>query len=132
MAKCCYYQFFPRATALVLVMSGLLYAVHWFLYASIASILPDEYERPSGYVHVVFWVLLPVTGWVAESWLGRYRAIVVGLILSFALILTLQAVFVMLQFEWTQIPAITIVFHGFTDRHIWYWQLLYYYATFRS
>ena len=54
----------------MLVMSGLLYAVHWFLYAAIASILPDEYERPSDYAHVVSWVLLPVTGWIAESWLG--------------------------------------------------------------
>ena len=93
-------------------MSGLLYAVHWFLYASIALILPDEYERLSDYAHVVFWVLLPVTGWIAESWLGRYRAIVVGLILSLVTVLTAQAGFVMLQFEWTPIPAFTLLVIG--------------------
>ena len=27
-------------------------------------------------------VLLPVIGWVAESWLGRYQAIIIGLIMS--------------------------------------------------
>ena len=41
-----------------------------------------------------------MTGWVAESWLGRYRAIAVGLVLSLIIILTLQAAFVMLQFDW--------------------------------
>ena len=106
MAKCCYYQFFSRGTALVLLMSGLLYAIHWFLYAAISLILPDELKRPLDYAHVVSWVLLPVTGWVAESWLGRYRAIVIGLVLSVVTILTTQIAFVMLQFEWTPIPAV--------------------------
>ena len=64
------------------------------------------------YVHVALWVLLPVTGWVAESWLGRYRAIVVGLVLSLATTLTLQAAFVMLQFDWTPIPAFVLIVVG--------------------
>ena len=92
----------------MLVMSGLLYAVHWFLYASIALIVPDEFKRPSDYAHVVSWVLLPVTGWIAESWLGRYRAIVAGLVLSLVTILTTQIAFVMLQFNCTPIPIIVI------------------------
>ena len=96
----------------MLVMSGLLYAVHWFLYAAITLIVPDEFKRPSDYAHVVSWVLLPVTGWIAESWLGRYRAIVVGLVLSLVFILTTQAGFVMLQSEWTTIAAIILLFTG--------------------
>ena len=112
MAKCCYYQFFPRATALVLVMSGLLYAAHWFLYAAIGLSVPEKFGRALEYTHVVSWILLPVTSWVAESWLGRYRAIVVGLVLSAVTILTTQIAFVMLQFDWTPIPVFALIAVG--------------------
>ena len=107
---CC--RFFPRGTTLVLLMSGLLYAVHWFLYAAIAFSLPDNLKLVLDYVHIILWILLPVTGWVAESWLGRYRAIVVGMVLSLATTLTLQAAFVMLQFDRTVIPAFGLVVVG--------------------
>ena len=43
-------------------------------------------------------MLLPVTGWVAESWLGRYRAIAIRLIMSMIYILVMQAVFMALKF----------------------------------
>ena len=96
----------------MLLMSGLLYAVHWFLYAAIAFSLPDNLKLVLDYVHIILWILLPVTGWVAESWLGRYRAIVVGMVLSLATTLTLQAAFVMLQFDRTVIPAFGLVVVG--------------------
>ena len=96
----------------MLLMSGLLYAVHWFLYAAIALSLPKKFERALEYAHVASWILLPVTGWIAESWLGRYRAIVVGLVLSLVTILTTQAVFVMLQFDWTPIPVFALIAGG--------------------
>ena len=85
----------------MLLMNGLLNAAHWLMYLAIAFSLPDNLKFVLEYVHVALWVLLPVTGWVAESWLGRYRAIVVGMVLSLATTLTLQAAFVMLQFDWT-------------------------------
>ena len=88
-------------------MSGLLYAAHWFLFSVVAFSLPHWFEIE--YVHVVLWVLLPVTGWVAESWLGRYRAIVVGLVLSLATTLTIQAAFVMLQLDLTPIPVFILI-----------------------
>ena len=92
----------------MLVMSGLMHVTHWFLYSSITLSLPDHFKEVLDYIHVALWVLLPVTGWIAESWLGRYRAIVVGLVLSSITSLTLQTVFVMLQFDWTPIPARTL------------------------
>ena len=96
----------------MLVMSGLLYAVHWFLYAAIANTLAENFKLVFKYVYFSLWVLLPVTGWVAESWLGRYQAIVVGLVLSFVTVLTAQAGFVMLQFDWTPILAFILIVVG--------------------
>ena len=93
-------------------MSGLLYATHWFLYSAVAFSFSDNIKLALDYVHVALFVLLPVTGWVAESWLGRYRAIAVGLVLSLITILTLQAAFVMLQFDWTPIPAFVLTVVG--------------------
>ena len=66
----------------MLLMSGLLYVTHWFLYSATFLSLPDDLKLAFSYVHVALFILLPVTGWVAESWLGRYRAIAVGLVLS--------------------------------------------------
>ena len=96
----------------MLLMSGLLYGAHWFLYSAIAFSLPDNLKLVLDYVHIILWILLPVTGWVAESWLGRYRAIVVGLVLSLVTILTAQASFTMLQFDWTPIPAFVLIVVG--------------------
>ena len=93
----------------MLLMGGLLNAAYWLFYLAIALSIPDNLKFILKYVLVTLWVLLPVTGWVAESWLGRYRAIAVGLFLSSVAILTVQAAFVMLQFDWTPIPAIVFI-----------------------
>ena len=106
---CC---FFSRGTTLVLFMSGLLYLAHWLVFPAIALSLPDNLKIALEYVHIALWILLPVTGWVAESWLGRYRAIAVGLVLSLVTILTLQVAFVILHFDWTPIPAFLLIVVG--------------------
>ena len=64
------------------------------------------------YIDLFLFVFLPVTGWVAESWLGRYRAIVVGLVLCLFTFLTAQVALVMLQFDWSLIPALVLIAVG--------------------
>ena len=86
----------------MLLMSGLLYAVQRLEFAAIFVSLPDNFNIAVKDILIALYVLLPVTGWVAETRLGRYRAIIVGLVLSSVTVLTLQAAFVMLQFDWTQ------------------------------
>ena len=100
---CC--QFFPRGTTLVLVMSGLLYVTSGFLFFGIVANQTERLKVAFDYIVDFLFVLLPVTGWVAESWLGRYRAIVVGLVLSLVTFSNAQVAFVMLQFDWGVIPA---------------------------
>ena len=54
----------------------------------------------------VLFFLLPVIG---DSLLGRYRAIIAGILLLTAAFLTYFSAFVMSQFNWTQIPAIIMM-----------------------
>ena len=96
----------------MLLMSGLLFATNKFLYSDISLSLPDNIKLAFEYASFALWVLLPVTGWVAESWLGRYRAIVVGMVLSLVTILTVQVAFIMLQFDRALIPAFVLIAVG--------------------
>ena len=97
-----------RGAILVLASSTLLQAVHRFVYDSIKLSLPDYLRVGFDCAHYALWVLLPVTGWVGESWLGRYRAIVVGLIICTITLLLFQVAFIMLNIEWTPIPAFVL------------------------
>ena len=103
-----YCQPFPRSTLLVLVMSGLMYAVRGFVFYAIEFSLKGTHRTILDCTYYAFFVLLPLTGWVAESWLGRYWAILVGLILSAVTVALLQVVIVMLQLDWTPVPALVL------------------------
>ena len=91
---CC--RSFSRGTLLVLVMSCLLFGVHWFVYWSIEFRVAGTYKVILDCAHYALYVFLPVTGWVAESRLGRYRAIFIGLIMSTLTVLLMQVAFMTL------------------------------------
>ena len=61
------------------------------------------------YIWSAVWVLLPVAGWMGDSYLGRYRAITAGVILTMLSFLILLCATVMLQFNWTPIPAFVML-----------------------
>ena len=63
------------------------------------------------YIWSALWVLLPVAGWMGDSYLGRYRAITAGVILTMLsfLILLSATVMLQLQFNWTPIPAFVML-----------------------
>ena len=111
--KHCRWRQFSRGTLLVLVMSSLLYTVHWFCYSAIYLELETNLQFGIHCLHTGLWIVLPLTGWIAESWLGRYRAIIMGLLLSVITNLTSQVAFVLLQFNWSQIPAFAFAVTSF-------------------
>ena len=55
------------------------------------------------------WVLLPVAGWVGDYLLGRYRAIIVGFLLLTVALVNFGGAFIMMQFDWTSIPAVIML-----------------------
>ena len=48
-------------------------------------------------------------GCCCQSWLGRYRAIVAGVLIITAALLTFQASFVIFNFYWMLIPGFVII-----------------------
>ena len=50
-----------------------------------------------------------VFGWIAESWIGRYKAIVVGLLMSSVTVIVTLFAFIMLTFGWTPVPVIYLL-----------------------
>ena len=60
------------------------------------------------YVYAALTVLLLVAGWISDSLLGRYRAIVAGSFLTMVTCLAMIISFVMLQFDWT-LPAFVLM-----------------------
>ena len=110
MAKCC--QPFPRGLLLLLAWNVLLAFYNEFMinvsFKLLSTSLSTELRDWLLPFSVLF-VLLPVVGWVGDSLLGRYRVIIAGFFSLNAVFLTFLSAFVMLQFNWTQIPTIIML-----------------------
>ena len=103
-----YCRAFSRGTILVLIWGSLLHAVLTFVYNAAQAHLPVHFQYIFNCTMFIFALFFPVTGWIAESWLGRYRTIILGLLLTTASVLTVQVAFVMSLFDWTPVPSFAL------------------------
>ena len=111
MTKCC--QPFPRGLLLLLAWNMLMSSSNEFTLSAsfklLSTSLSTELQKAWFIPFSVLFVLLPVVGWVGDSLLGRYRAIIFGILLLIAAFLTYFSAFVMLQFNWTQILTVIML-----------------------
>ena len=97
------------------VSKGVLLLIIWTLLLSATAgfiITALQFLHKQHYIFIMYsglWVLLPVAGWMGDSIFGRYRAIVVGVFATMLSFLILLCATVMLQFNWTPIPAIALL-----------------------
>ena len=69
----------------------------------------DLYNSIILHVYAALLIFLPVTGWISDSLLGRYRAINASSFLTVVACLAMILSFVMLQFDWT-LPALVLMY----------------------
>ena len=128
------YQSFSRGTLLVLLMSGLVYAVHWLVYSSIALSLPENFRFLLDCAHPAFYVLLPVTGWVAESMARKISSYCYRIVIHYSSCIILScfvshaAVSMVFQFVY----CIHTGWYFVGSWYSWHWDLLHYYAAIHS
>ena len=107
--KCKCFKSVSNGIVLLLVWSILLSAAGGFILIVTQQLFLNNKQE---YINILWsglWVLLPVAGWMGDSFLGRYRAIIVGVFLAIPSFLILLCATVMLQFNWTPIPAIALL-----------------------
>ena len=107
--KCC--KPFSRGTTLLLVWSALIGFSFWNVRVNVILLLPFPNQELNSFLskaYTALLALLPVTGWISDSLLGRYRAITIGSFLLAVAYLVILISFVMLQFDWT-IPAFVVM-----------------------
>ena len=108
----------PKCQSFMPVSKGILLLLVWsiLLNATIAFIIITFEMLSLGnnlqYIFITWsalCVMLPIAGWMGDSFFGRYRAIVVGVFATMLSFLILLCATVMLQFNWTPIPAIALL-----------------------
>ena len=104
--KCKYFEPVSRVTLLLIIWNLLLSTACGFIVAVVQFLKGPEYTLM---MLPALCVLLPVAGWVGDSYLGRYRAIIIGISASLLSFLILLCVTVMLQFNWTQTPGFVLL-----------------------
>ena len=104
--KCQSFKPVSKGILLLLVWSILLSAASGFILTTTTQIVFQLTKQIT--VWIGLWVLLPVAGWMGDSFLGRYRAIVVGVFVTMLSLLILLCATVMLKFNWTPAPIIIV------------------------
>ena len=102
---------FSHGTLLMLVWTILSYGAFFHILAAI-SLLPIPIEVQFGLYIVcgsLSLLLMPVVGWLGDSWIGRYRVIISGSLLSIVAHWIILIAFIVLQFNWTPIPALVVL-----------------------
>ena len=102
---------FSHGTLLVLVWAVLSYAAFYHILTAI-PLLPIPNEVQFGLYIVcgsLSLLLMPVAGWLGDTWIGRYRVIISGSLLSIVALWIVLIAFVVLQFNWTPIPALVVL-----------------------
>ena len=107
--KCQSFKPVSKGILLLLVWSILLSASGGFIVITTTRIVFRLTKQIM--VWIGLWVLLPVAGWMGDSFLGRYRAIVVGVFVTMLSFLILLCATVMLQVIWTPMAAIATVLY---------------------
>ena len=82
-----------------------------------ASAQPGHLYLPTAtlvYIYHACYILLPVTGWIGESWLGRYRAIVFGLLMSAVTFLIILFGYLALKTNWIPMPVLVLTVMAIT------------------
>ena len=107
--KCQSFKPVSKGILLLLVWSILLSAAGGFIVTTTSRIFFLTTKQVMMWTGP--WVLLPVAGWMGDSFLGRYRAIVVGVFATMLSFLILLFATVMVHFIWTPISAIATVLY---------------------
>ena len=101
---------FSHGTLLVLVWAVLSYAAFYHTLAAIPLLpIPNEVQFGLKIVYGFLMLLMPVVGWLGDTWIGRYRVIISGSLLSIVALWIVLIAFVVLQFNWTPIPALVVL-----------------------
>ena len=101
---------FSHGTLLVLVWAVLSYAAFYHTLGVIPLLpIPNEVQFGLKIVCGFLTLLMPVAGWLGDTWIGRYRVIISGSLLSIVAHWTILIAFIVLQFNWTPIPALVVL-----------------------
>ena len=101
---------FSHGTLLVLVWAVLSYAAFNHILRVIPLLpIPNEVQFGLKIVCGFLSLLMPVAGWLGDTWIGRYRVIISGSLLSIVALWIVLIAFVVLQFNWTPIPALVVL-----------------------
>ena len=101
---------FSHGTLLVLVWAVLSYAAFkHILRVSPLLPIPNEVQFGLKIVCGCLSLLMPVAGWLGDTWIGRYRVIISGSLLSIVALWIVLIAFIVLQLNWTPIPALVVL-----------------------